>query len=201
MDEFLASLYEAHNEVMESIPLLNTNMTEVWNRPGVMSAASEFMGAIAWDEPFFHWLFMFHFVLVCVVFNFCLHRDVYACAGLFGLLASSVFAAEQINAFGSANYETLFPLHKTNYFDASGTFVSAFFSAPVLFLAFIIQLRMLASVAKMLVVVKRHQAREHAVRVGKEAIEGGVGGSSPSVPAKAGGSGGKKGSGKGRGKK
>eukprot|EP00672_Neobodo_designis_P024149 CAMPEP_0174848994 /NCGR_PEP_ID=MMETSP1114-20130205/13844_1 /TAXON_ID=312471 /ORGANISM="Neobodo designis, Strain CCAP 1951/1" /LENGTH=192 /DNA_ID=CAMNT_0016083301 /DNA_START=43 /DNA_END=621 /DNA_ORIENTATION=+ len=167
MDDFIKSVTDAHYEVMDA---LQFNLTETWNRPGVMHAVKEFAGAIAWEEPFFHWLFGFHFVLVCLVFNFCLHRDVYACGALFGLLAASVFAAEQINAFGRANYEWLFPIHKTNYFDASGTFVSAIFSAPVLAMAFVLQLRMLGSVAKMLVVVKRHQAREQAVRAGQSAI-------------------------------
>jgi hypothetical protein len=159
MDDFVTTITQAHNEVMEA---LRWNATEIMEGPGVLSGVRDFIGAVEWEEPFFKWLFCAHFALAAVVLNVVIHHSGNTVAGLFMVLALSVFGAQYINDFGRQHFRTLFPLHETNYFDTNGTFISAIFSAPLLFWAFVLQLRLLVTVSKMLVVVKRRQAQAQA---------------------------------------
>lgn len=160
MDDFMTSLTAAHEEVMEA---LHFNVTEMWNRPGITDGVREFTDAIAWDEPFFQGLFAVHFLLFCATLHVCLHKGINTVIVLFALFAVMVFGAEHLNTWGAQHYRSLFPVHSTNYFDPSGIFVSVIYSAPLLVYAFLLQMRMLATVSKMLIVVKRQQARQSVV--------------------------------------
>jgi hypothetical protein len=52
MDDFVTTITQAHNEVMEA---LRWNATEIMEGPGVLSGVRDFVGAVEWEEPFFKW--------------------------------------------------------------------------------------------------------------------------------------------------
>jgi hypothetical protein len=177
MEDVWQALVEGHNEVMDA---LHINVTDIMAAPGVFKSVAAFRDAIAWDEPFFVFVLAFHVIVGSVAMNFMLHGSANAVVALFAVLAASVYGAEYVNDFGKQHYERLFPLHGTNYFDDNGIFIGAIFSAPLLFWAFLLQLRLLGSVAKMMTTIKRHQAREHARQIGQGAIA--AGSASPASP-------------------
>lgn len=168
----VAELWRAHEEVMANLPIPTAaGIAEAWAQPGVTGALGDFIRAVDWSEPFFRYLAAFHVLTYALVWRG--GRSTTGALVSLVVLMVLVLSASHLNDLGSAHHTDIFrkktleenqgnllaPAH-TNYFDASGIFISAVFSAPLVLLAFATQIRLFAQAGSMMVTIKKGQLRE-----------------------------------------
>ena len=165
----VAELQRAHNEVMDNLPIPSMDaVADAWAQPGVSGAVMDFVRAVDWTEPFFLYLGGFHLAAYVAVWR-CGRSSSGAMVCLLAIMCL-VLAASSLNELGSAHHASIFRTKTpdevggnllatgpTNYFDKGGVFISAVFSAPLVVLAFLAQIRLFAEAASMMVTIKKGQ--------------------------------------------
>ena len=162
MEEFWATIVDAHNEVMDALGVANITskvIEAVTTGPGVFDGLRAFIDAVDWTEPFFLYLAMFHLSLFGLAVGVSWDSPGRTAGVMLFLLALSV-SSSALNDLGKQHYQYLFVDQKTNYFDDRGVFISAVFAGPLMVLAFVLQIKMFIGLAKMMIVVKRGKFRE-----------------------------------------
>ena len=157
-EDFVNEIVRAHREVMAALPF---NLTDMFSsdKPGMFSGVQQFVTAIDWTSEWtFLYLLLFHFLVYFVVLKF-LCRTLWRLVFAFGALSCMILAAGVINEHGRRNVAFFFPATKVNYFDEGGLFISSVYSAPLVLLLFIMQLRLFYDAFKTMTLIKRAEVR------------------------------------------
>ncbi|PNH06883.1 Transmembrane protein 18 [Tetrabaena socialis] len=134
-----------------------------------------FIHAIDWREPWIIGILAFHVAMFLAAVA--TRKRTAIQTVVFMLAAGIVFMSERLNRLAGLQWERF---STQNYFDATGVFMSAVVSAPLIIVMFIVLINYLLSCASMLVEAKKRELKHRARQRAKDA------------KAQAGGSGGKK---------
>ena len=115
-----------------------------------------FLAAVDWREQWIVALMSLHLSVGAIAWI--TRRNLASQAILFTLIACAVRSAEYLNAFASLNWREF---SSQNYFDSRGLFTSVVFSAPLLVVATFQWLNALASSTRLMIKVKRQEAKAH----------------------------------------
>jgi lysylphosphatidylglycerol synthetase-like protein (DUF2156 family) len=171
-EDFLTHLGEAHNQVMAA---LNFNLTDAWQQPGVISGVADFAKAVDWSEPVFLYLAAFHVAAWVLAFTV-MNRTSNTQIAMLVLCVGAVLAAQFLNAWGAEYHKLIFVDDKVQYFDPSGIFISAVWSAPLLVLAFVLQVKLFLGAAVLMAKLKARELRGKPAQRAVEEAKGGKGG-------------------------
>lgn len=158
MEDFVAQLVAAHHEVMSALNFNLTTIVEAWEGPGVFDGIAAFVNAVDWSESFFVYLLTFHVIVLVSTLGFSWGSTNRTAAAMVMLLVM-ILCASPLNALGKEHFKDLFADQRTNYFDDNGVFVGAVFAAPLMLLAFFLQLKLFWNLMIMMIKVKKAKLR------------------------------------------
>ena len=149
VDEFLNRALKDASEALKSKSSSDKNpwreALDVWRG---------FYAAVDWSETWLRALLVAHAALFVVIIA--TRRSERTQGVLLCVCAAVVFAAERINAFDGARWESF---SGQNYFDSRGRFTSVVLSTPLLIAACVVLVNMLLIMTKLMVDVAQRRGR------------------------------------------
>eukprot|EP01031_Cornospumella_fuschlensis_P024864 gene24862-30041_t len=164
--EVIASHAESMSSLAQELEGQVKNLIKTHGRvpKNVWESMTAFSYAIDWRENFIRALIATHVVILVTVLL--TRKNIELQFAILCLISLTVYFSERINSYAGLHWREF---ASQNYFDQHGVFCGLFLAAPLLLIAFIQLINLLAQASSALITAKRMQIKRKLEKAKKEA--------------------------------